>query len=236
MKILALTFLFIYSAFATDDFNIEKVKIYDVTEKTAKIKISKVFIGQSGIIIKNAKDNITIVKSATIIDFNKNEATIEFLDKQILVQDALPTSAHVPVEGDIFIVNHLYKTSLLIVPNLKAKKVVQALYPDQNFLNEDFFAAHLKLTQTPIPTKQTILDFTQKQQIGTLFVVIENKLFILDASTFAILNTIEIKNDDLSQNVPFFTKIDDIKKGFWDFGADKIEDYNKHYLELLEKK
>jgi len=228
MKIIFLLFITLNSIFA--------IEIFDVTPTTAKINITNLNLGHSGIIVKKINNNTMIISQAVVIKSNNKNSTLEFLDKDIIKQNAIPTTKLIPENGDKFILNHLYKTSLLIVPNVKAKKNVKELYPNQNFLNEDFFAAHLKIIQQPIPEKETISNFAQAQQIGTIFIVVENKLYILDSITFKIIETIPLSYNDESTNVPFLTKIQDIKTGFWNFSDEKIEDYNKYYLKLLETK
>ncbi len=228
MKIIFLLFITLNSIFA--------IEIFDVTPTTAKINITNLNTGHSGIIIKKIKNNTVIVTQAVIIKSNNKSSTLEFIDKDILPQKAIPTTKLIPENGDKFILNHLYKTSLLIVPNLKAKNNVKNLYPNQNFLNEDFFASHLKIIKQPIPEKETISKFAQSQQIGTIFIVIQNKLYILDSITFGIIDTVTLTYNDQSTNVPFLTKIKEIEQGIWDFSDEKIEDYNTYYLKLLETK
>lgn len=228
MKILFLLLITLNSIFA--------IEIFDVTPTTAKINITNLNIGHSGIIIKKNHNNTIIITQAIVINSNNTDSTLEFIDNNIIQQNAIPTTKLIPENGDNFILNHLYTTSLLIVPNLKAKDNVKKLYPNHNFLDEDFFAAHLKIILKPIPKKETITNFAQSQQIGTIFIVVKNNLYILDSITFKIIDTISLTYSDESTNVPFLTKIKDIKSGFWDFSGEEIEDYNNYYLKLLEKK
>lgn len=228
MKIIFLLLITLNSIFA--------IKIFDVTDTTAKINITNLNEGHTGVIIKEIDGNTLITKIAQVIKSDEKSSTIEFLDDNILPQDAIPTTKLVPQNGDKFILNHLYKTSLLIVPNLQAKNSVKKLYPNQNFLSEDFFAAHLKILKQPIPEKETISNFAQSQQIGTIFFVIKNKLYIVDSITFKTIDTISLNYNDDSIQVPFLTKIENIDQGLLDFGDDEIEDYNTYYLKLLETK
>lgn len=226
MKIIFLLFITLNSIFA--------IEIFDVTPTSAKINITNLNLGHSGIIVKKIENNTIIITQAIVVKSNSTNSTIQFIDTKLVPQTAIPTTKLIPENGDKFILNHLYKTSLLITPNLKAKNNVNELYPNQNFLSEDLFAAHLKIIQAPIPNKEIISNFAQSQQIGTIFIVLKNKLYILDSISFKIIETISLTYNDDSTNVPFLTKIKDIKLGFWDFGDEKIEDYNSYYLKLLE--
>jgi len=226
MKITFLLFTLVNFLFA--------IEIFDVTNQTAKINVTNLNSGHSGIIIKKIDNNSLIITQAVVIKSNNINSTIKFIKKDILPQDAIPKTNLQPSEGDQFILNHLYKTSLLIVPNQAAKNKILEIYPNQNFLSEDFFAAHLKVTNNPLPTKKVISDFAQSQQIGTIFIVIDDKLFILDSISFKIIDRLNIPYNDPTTNVPFLTKIKDIKKSLWDFGDNKINNYNKYYLKLVE--
>ena len=77
------------------------------------------------------------------------------------------------------------------------------------------------------------MDFTQSQQIGTIFIVIKNDLYIIDAISFKTIDKVFLNINDSSTQVPFYSKIEKIEKGLLDFGADKISDYNGHYLSLV---
>ncbi len=233
MKIIFLITIFLNILFADINLNIQTSKIYDIEKDQAKIDITNINIGQSGIIVHQDDKNSIIISQATVIKSNSEYSTIEFIEKDILLQEAIPTSKLKPTNGDKFILNHLYQTSLLIVPNTKAKKVIKILFSNQNFLDEDFFASYLKLISQPVPTKEDILNFTNKQQVGSIFLAVKNNLYIVDTLSFKVVDTIDIKIDDNRTSSPFLTKIDEIERGFWDFGPEKIEDYNKYYLKLL---
>jgi len=233
MKIIFLTIFSLNFLLANTNLSINTTTIFDTNKKQAKINIANLAIGQSGIILHKNKTNKIIIAQASVISSNGNESTIKFSKKDILPQDAIPTSNLLPSNGDTFILNHLYSSSLLIVPNADSKQVVERKYTDQNFLNEDFFASYLKLNQQPIPKKEDFIDFCQTHQIGTIFMVIENKLHIVDSLSFKVIQTIPLTIESKETKVPFLTKIDEIESGFWDFEEENIEDYNEYYLQLL---
>lgn len=191
-------------------------KISNTTATTATIHLAYLKIGQSGAIVKKIDDNYLIVSYAVVIKSNKNGSTIKFIDVDLLKQKALPTSTLKPQNQDTFVLNHLYNTSLLIVPNFKAKKLILESYKRQNFLSEDFFASYLKVNHTPIPSKKDIMDFCKKQQIGTIYFVIKNNLYIVDALSFAIIDTINVPINNPKTQMPFLTEVKDIQNSIFD--------------------
>jgi hypothetical protein len=215
------------------DLSKKELVLNNVNNNSATINIGDLTIGQSGIVINTQDSNSIIVSQAIVTSSNSISSTVQFNSKEILVQNAIPTTKLKPQNGDKFILNHLYGTSLLIVPNVEAKNSVIKLYEKQNFLNEDFFASYLKLTETPSPTREDISDFCQSQQIGTIFMVIKNTLYVVDTLSFKIIDTIELNIEDSSTTVPFLTKVTKIEKGFWSFSSGQITDYNRYYSNLL---
>jgi len=214
-------------------FRKNELVIYDVTDKTAKVKVGNLKIGQSGVIVNDISGNYTILTQASVIKTAKDYSVIEFVESQLLKQDAIPTLKAKPTNSDLFILNHLYKSSLLIVPNLKAKKLIKKNFEKQNFLSEDFFASYLKINDNPVPSKSDIVEFCSMQEIGTIFIVIKNKLYIIDALSFKTIDEISVPINDFSTQLPFLTRISGIENGMFDFGASSIGSYNEFYLSLI---
>ena len=234
MKIFLLLCSFVAILFGSFDFDTKEAELFDTAKNTAHIKLPNLKKGQSGIVIHKYQNNIVILDQAIITSSNDNYSVIKFLHKDILPQKSLAKSNLKPTNGDIFVLNHLAKTSLLIVPNKLAKQKIKSIYISNNFIDEDFFAAYLKLIKEPLPTKDTIRNFCIKNQIGTIFFYIQQKVYIVDTLSFQVVDTKDIKIDSKTTQVPFSTNISNIKKGFWDFGDDQIKDYNKYYLNMIK--
>jgi len=215
-------------------FSKNELVIYDVTDTTAKVKVGNLRIGQSGVIVNDISGNYTIITQGTVIKTDKEHSVIEFVKSKLLEQDAIPTLKAKPTNSDLFVLNHLYKSSLLIVPNIKSKKIVKRNFQKQNFLNEDFFAAYLKLHDNPVPSKQDIIEFCSLQEVGSIFIVVKNKLYIIDALSFKTIDEIDVPINDFSTQLPFLTRITDIENGMFDFGASNIGSYNEFYTSLIK--
>ncbi len=227
-----------------------ELDIFAVDGETAKIAKGNLKIGQSGMILNTDNPSDLLISYATVIETNDQYSIIEFRHRDILKQDGLPTAKLDPKNGDKFILNHLYNTSLLIVPNIKSKVVVHTTFPNQNFLSEDFFAAYLKVEDKPAPSRKDIQAFCTKHEIGTLFLVIKNGVFIVDTVSFNILESFQLPINDFSTIEPFYTNISKIEssifttieksvqhfidKGEVQIVEEKISSYNDHFSKLLE--
>ena len=191
-----------------------KVKLHNIKNNKVKINIANLKIGQSGIVEHTYKNNQSlIVANAYVVESNNSHSILSLHPFLNIKQNALPTSNKKPINGDTLILNYLYKASLIIAPNQDAFTSARAKYKKNNFLHSDLFAAQLKYNMEPLPSKKTIIDFTSSQNIGTLFVIIKEKVYILDTKTFSIIGTDFISYNFIDeQEMPFYTRILNIKK------------------------
>jgi len=238
MKIFLILFLILVNSIQANesilfDTNTKEFTITNTTKTTVTIDVANLIIGQSGIIVNNSNKTSLIVANAVVVATTNKNTTLKILASNNLKQDAIPTSTLKPKNGDILVLNHMYNSSLLITPNYETSQEILELYPKQNFLNPDIFASHLKISHTPIPTIKEMKNFCLSYDIGTIFISVDNKLYILDVNSLNILHNTTLTSTNKETQSPFFTKVMDIEKEFWDFGDDKIKDYNKYYTKIL---
>jgi hypothetical protein len=222
------------------NFDSTKTTISELNNNKAKILIPNLKIGQSGIIVhKYQGNNSIIVSSAFVVNSNSQYSTIELTPFNGLVQKAIPTSKREPKDGDTFILNYLYNSSLLIAPNDEVFRSVRNSYFKHNFLHADIFGAYLKDKSLPRPTKKDIQKYAVSQNIGTIFFVIKNRVYVVDTLTFKIIESTYVKNDSSKEQMPFYTRVEDIKKAPLDFdfnffgSSDEELPYNEYYKKLL---
>jgi hypothetical protein len=236
MKIIYTIFALSISLFGiSNNEQITTITQIDEIKNEATVNQGNLSKGQSGIVINNNISNkIVIISYATVVSSNKETSTIKFNKQEIIEQDAIPKTKLLPKLGDKFIVNHLYKNGFIIAPNYKALVETKKLYPNFAFLDSDLFGGYLKINNTPAPTKDDIKAFAHKNDLGVVFIVENNTVNIIDAISFDILESSQIKIEDNSTIKPFYTNVEDIKVSTFDFfKAEKIDDYNKYYKNLL---
>ncbi len=222
-----------------DQFKTQYLKISNANDTTATINKGNLIVGQSGVVVHryNGKHTI-IIASASVIDSNNTQSTIKFSNFDGLSQSALPTSNIKATDGDIFILNYLYNTSLLIAPNNQSFKTVRGMFPNQNFIHSDVFATNLKYLKKSTPTKPIIQAFCKNQDIGTIYIVVDNTVYTLDAKTFKVVSKNPIFYDFNNTQIPFYTRVEDIKDGvfslsFIGLSGDAMKDYSEYYSKLL---
>ncbi len=231
-KLFLIVLLSIYSIASMDQ---KITTITNVSSSEAIIDIGNLKYGQSGIVVHNYDDESSIIVSnAIVISSNNNESKVRFTKFNDLTQDALPTTNLKPSNGDTFILNYLYKKSLLIAPNGFSYDSIKEKFAAQSFFNSDVFASFLKLKYKPTPLQVDFQEFCKNNNLGTIYFVIDKKVYIVDSKSFVILEEHNIVNDDATQEQPFYTKVDEIKNGaFAWFENTNIGNYNNYYSNLI---
>ncbi len=195
-----------YSPFTT--------KLNEIINDTSKIDVPNLRVGQSGI-VKHVYENgkSLVVANALVISSDSTSSTVKLVPFLDIKQNAIPTSNRKAQEGDEVIINYLYDSSLIIAPSQDAFLATREKYVDNNFLHSDLFASKLKTNAEPLPSKETIQDFAISQNIGTLFFIIKNKVYIVDSKTFAILEQEDIAyNFTQDEKMPFYTRVEKIEE------------------------
>jgi len=215
-------------------------KIDNIDNNKTTINIGNLIVGQSGIVVHIFdNDKRLIVSNAKVISSNANSSVIEFFKFDDLKQNAVPTSKREITKNDVLVLNYMYNSSLLIAPNLDSFQAVRDNFKLNNFIHSDIFAARLKVEHNPYPKKDDIQKFAIEQNLGTIFMVIENKVFVIDTKTFTILDSYLINYENKEVIKPFYTRIEDIEEtifswSYFDFFTGKKSvSYNDYYKKIL---
>lgn len=213
------------------DYRAMAARLKNVSNNTATIDIGRLKVGQSAVIQHNFENRkALLVANGYVISSNETSSTLKLAPFLDLKQNALPTSNRKAENGDIAIINYLYNTSMIIAPSQDAFIATRTKYPENNFLHADLFAARLKYDGEPIPSKKTIQDYAISQNIGTIFFVIKNRVYVVDSKTFAILDSDLISyNFVQDEQMPFYTRIEKIEKNL----LKKITDYQDWFTSLF---
>jgi len=214
-------------------------KIVDVKDNKTTINIGNLIIGQSGVVLHiYDNDKRLIVANAEVIESNSTSSVIKFSKFNDIKQDAIPTSNRTVEKNDILVLNYLYTASLLIAPNLETFQTVRSSFKYNNFLHSDIFATKLKIDNMPFLTKKYIQDYAIEQNLGTIFLVVNQKVNVLDTKTLKLLTSYDISYDRAKTEMPFYTRVTDIEKSTLDIDFDVFSNketlsYDQYYKQLL---
>lgn len=215
------------------------LKIDNIKDNQTIINIGNLIVGQSGVVVHlHDEQKKLIVANATVINSDDTSSVIKFSKFDDLKQNALPTSKRNVEIGDILVLNYLYTSSLLIAPTQESFQIVRDNFKYNSFMHSDVFATYLKTQGKAFPTKESIQNFATKQNLRTIFVVINNKVYVLDTKTFKVLTNYNIKYNASKSQMPFYTRVEKIEDGplsfdFFDF--EEIKSYLKYFEFLLDE-
>ncbi len=216
-----------------------RVKEYIISgvedEEFGYVGVGGLKVGQSGIVV-NKNNSPVIIAVAIVVESNPSRSKIEFKEYSDLEQDAIPTSNLKVKNGDSFILDYLYTSSILLAPNNESFTMVRKQLSDFDFLHPDIFASFLKVEETPIPSKKVLQKFAITQNLGSIVIVVEDKAYQIDSRTFKVVGQFDVSYNDKGSMKPFYTRVEEIETGTFDFGDDTIGEYTKYYKKLLDLK
>lgn len=213
------------------------VKIENVENNKTTINVGNLIIGQSGVVIHiYDNDKRLIVANAEVIESNESTSVIKFSKFNDLIQDAIPTSNRTVEKNDILVLNYLYTASLLIAPDLDTFQTIRSNFKYNNFLHSDIFATKLKQDNMPYLTKKYIQKYAISQNLGTIFIVANQNIYVLDTKTLKVLTSYRISYDTKKAEMPFYTRVADIETSNLDieiFSDKKDIPYDEYYKRML---
>lgn len=208
------------------------IRLSDVVNNKTTINRGNLIVGQSGIVMHIVdRDKKLIVANAEVVESNSTSSVIKFTNFNDIKQDAIPTSKRTAQKGDILVLNYLYTSSLVLAPTQETFQIVRSNFKYNNFLHSDLFAASLKYDEQPLPTKKDIQKFAINQNLGTIFIVVNNKVNVFDTKSFKLLTTYNIDYDSTDSQFPFYTRVDEIKESTFAF----IKNFSFSELNIFEK-
>lgn len=215
------------------------IKLGTIQNNQNSINIGNLTVGQSGIVVHIFEnDKRLVVANAKVISSNSSSSVVEFFEFDDLKQDAIPTSIRKAETGDVLVLNYMYNSSLLIAPNQNSFQSVRDSFKSNNFIHSDIFAAKLKVENNPYPTKKDIQQFAIEQNLGTIFFVLNRKIYIVDTKTFAVLQTYAYNYETSEMQMPFYTRVEEIESSIFDFtipfiSEQRIDNYEEYYKRIL---
>lgn len=213
------------------------VKVDNVDGNKSIINVGNLIVGETGVVVHIFdNDKRLIVSNAKVISSNSENSVVEFFAFDDLKQKAIPTSNRTPQKGDVLILNYMYNSSLLIAPSVESFQAVRENFKLNNFMHSDIFAAKLKVDNNPYPTKEDIQKFAIEQNLGTIFFVLDNKIYIVDTKTFKVLESYSFALEIKNKQMPFYTRVEEIEESLFSFSYfswKKSATYDQYYKRIL---
>jgi len=236
MKYIFLVLFLVLQVFA----GVVKSPIISVDEQNsqATIKIDKIDVGISGFISHKVGDEQgVILKNIVVSSYDKDSkiATLDMSPFDALRNNALPSGKWSVSVGDEAILAFGYTRGLLIAPNEDVYHRITRSVKDLQWVHSDLFATTLSFIGHPTPLREDFTKFSIATSVGLVFIYLDKKLFTVDAKSFKILNITDAPLKQEETQIPFYTRVQEIEAAWWGEGSNKLEAYEPHYYELLNK-
>ncbi len=202
----------------------------------ATIQIDKIDVGMSGFVFhKLSQNHSSILKNIVVIDYDTKTkiATLQLSAFDGLKNNALPEGKWQVKPGDTAALAFGYSRALLIAPDeeiyykiTKNTKAIQWIHPD-------LFATMLSNNGHPTPLKSDFYEMCSDTSVGILFFYLQERVFTLDCRSFKILNIADAPLKQTSNQLPFYTRVQEIDEAWWGEGSEPLKSYEPHYYKLM---
>lgn len=235
--ILTLSFLLgILSSLNAASFDMKEYRatLLDIEGGFGKISDSPdIMVGSSGVVVHGfSNGESSIVARAVVTEKSGLLATVRFEVFSMLEQKALPLPGILPNKGDGVILNFLYSRALIVAPNEEIYKQVTSSFSNVEFVHPDISGAYLANEFKPNPSRDDFRKICADNAAGVIFIALNGEGVFADCGSFQVLKRFKAGNISY-YNVPFYTRVGEIKTMFWDYKNSKISDYERHYKYLL---
>jgi len=214
-----------------------KLPVTSVDEEasTLTIEAGKIDLGVSGFILHTiAPGHNSILKSVMVVSYDAatKKATLKMSDYDALKNNALPKGEWKVKVGDTAVLAFGYERALLVAPS---EEIFYKLSKSVNvqWIHPDIFATILSFRGHPAPQKEDFDVFTNSAAVGIIFIYLDDKVYTIDAKSFAILSIAETPLVQDNEVLPFYTRVEEIDAAWWGAGSSPLEEYAPHYYELL---
>lgn len=210
--------------------------LLEADERKATIKTASAQKGNSGFIVRHFSDSHSaIIANAVVTDIDPRNATaeLEFSPYTGLRQNSLPNGNWTPKKGDRAILGFGYSRALIIAPTDEIYHTLSSRIPALQKVHPDEFAAYLSIQGHPSPTKEDFSSFCTAVSAGLLYLYVEDNLITADCKSMALLENTPLPLTRKDPKLPFYSRIEKIREGWWGEGSDTLDAYDPHYLRLL---
>ncbi len=207
-----------------------------VNDDKATAEVAQAEPGLSGVIVRHFNDvHSSIIADAkvTAYDAQSHIAQLDLRPYEGLKQNALPQGTWSPRQGDTLILAPDYSRALLIAPDATVYDRITAAFKTLHWVHPDRFAAFLSVPGHPSPTAEDFSEFCTENAVGLLYIHLDTTLYTLDCKSLALLHTADAPVTRSAVKLPFYSRVESIRKALWGTGSSDMDAYDPYYLELI---
>jgi hypothetical protein len=219
IALIALTALPLFAGFFPSTVH---TSISSVSGESVSLKSAFPVTGMSGVVIHDYGHNLKAI-TKTLMQTAPKKAKI--LPNDAIVHDELPTIKTPVRAGDKVIGGYLYNNVLLLAPDANTyAKITSSIH--KKWIHPDLYALFLSQEGEGEPTRENLLIFAKKYQIGLIYIVKKNSAVLLDPLSGQIISKKAMNSTPTKAQYPFYMRFDEIKTGWFYKSASAGNYYN----------
>ncbi|TKX29096.1 exporting protein [Campylobacter sp. MIT 12-5580] len=191
-----------------------------------------IILNANAVIIKHFKSVKSIIARASVVEKREGLAKLRLEAFTNLEQKALPVLDVVPEVGDEVIVNFLYDRALLIAPDEENYAHITQSLRNFYFIHPDVFGAMMIKDFRLSPKQENFQAFCSNNALGLVIFALENELAFVDCASFTLLFKQDFTTHSLAPQKPFYSRVSNYKKNFFNFFEREVRDYYEYYTTL----
>jgi hypothetical protein len=213
-------------------FGVIETKVTEVDGSVVRIEAAAGIIsGQSAFVIREFDDSHTTVIAQCTVSGDVSSMTCAAFD--YLYHDSLSLIKSGISVGDTVKIGLLNESIAIIAPDQKSYLTVKSQFPGAIVFHPDLFAVTLKYEDNPTPAKEDFVGFCRENFIGVLVFALNDAVYDVDCQSFKVINRHGEGSLDKENNKPFYHRVGEIERGFFDFGNKEVDDFTAYYKKLI---
>lgn len=176
--------------------------------------------GMSGVVIHKYGNDLNAITSRIAQTASNGTATL--VSAGAIHHPALPTIKTPVQNGDKVIGGYMYQNVLVLAPDAATYTDITKMY-HKKWIHPDLFALYLSVQGDGKPTKENLLAFAKKYQIGLVLIVRKKTAVLMDPISGKIISQKAMTNLPAQGNFPFYMRFKEIDTGW--FGDGSIGNY-----------
>ena len=220
-KILLTLFTFSYMLMADALPNTIKTTIASITANGEIELSSSVPAGMSGIVIHNYGNGLSAISHATVSQGNAHASLSAY---RAILHENIPNIQTEAKAGDKVIFGNFYNNALVIAPNQTAYRAVTRQY-QRTWVHPDAYALDFMKEDASTLNLESLKKFAQRNQVGLVLIVAENKLRILDPISQQFVGESAFNVAQEGSVAPFYARFEQMDTSTFGFSGNNYTPY-----------
>lgn len=225
--------IYLFLLLTTFAFGAAKTTVTEVDGSTVRIASGEGFkAGESAFVMREFDtDHGSVIAQCTVDAADTAKLACRPFD--YLYHESLTLVKSDVKKGDTVVAGLLNESVSIIAPTQKAYLAVKAMYPDAIIFHPDLLAVTLKYDDNPTPEKEDFQTFCRENFIGELLFALDDGLYEVDCLSFRLIGKKAEQFDDKENDKPFYHRVGEIERGFFDFSSEAVDDFTAYYKKMI---